>query len=114
MHELSLALSIVETATEAAKRAGARNVIAVRVRIGVLAAVSAEALTFHFSEAVRDTLLADAKLSFESVAVRLHCPVCGFETEPADALRFLCGRCGEPTGNLVAGRELEVDSIEVT
>ncbi|MFO0804300.1 MAG: hydrogenase maturation nickel metallochaperone HypA [Gemmataceae bacterium] len=114
MHELSIAVSIVESATAAAERAGARSVTVVRVRIGELAGVHPESLQFHFSEAVRNTLLENARLVIEPVPVALNCPACGLETELGEPLRFVCSSCGEPTGNVIRGRELEVDSIEVT
>lgn len=114
MHELSIALSILETATVAAERARARSVTVVRVRIGELSGVHPESLQFHFSEAVRNTLLAHARLEIEPVPVALNCPACGSETEPGEPLRFVCGSCGEPTGNVIRGRELDLDSIEVT
>lgn len=86
----------------------------VRVRIGELAGVHAESLLFHFPAAVRNTLLENSRLVIEPVPVSLKCLACGLETEPGEPLRFVCGACGEPTGHVIRGRELEVESIEVT
>lgn len=57
MHELSIALSLVELAAEAAANAGAERVEAVHLRVGALAGVVPEALQFSFAIAARGTPL---------------------------------------------------------
>lgn len=114
MHELSIALSIIEVASAAVERTMTRHVVSVHVRIGALTAVSSNSLAFHFSEASRNTLLAEARLVITWLPVVVHCPACNSDTELHDDLRLICARCGEPTGEVIRGRELEVESIEVT
>jgi len=114
MHELSLARDIVEIASAAASGSDAKRVVTVRVRIGILAAVSSESLAFHFEEAARNTLLAGARLTVTAAPVVVRCPACGRDTELPDVKRFVCVVCGTPTGEVVSGRELEVESIEIS
>ncbi|MGH2667919.1 MAG: hydrogenase/urease maturation nickel metallochaperone HypA, partial [bacterium] len=59
MHELSVALSLVEVACEQAAALGIR-VEALHMRVGVLAGVVKEALESSFDEAVAGTPLAGA------------------------------------------------------
>jgi hydrogenase nickel incorporation protein HypA/HybF len=64
MHELSVAVSLVEIATEEGGRLGGR-VCAVHVKIGQLAGVAKEALAFSFDIASQDTPIAGSRLVIE-------------------------------------------------
>jgi hydrogenase nickel incorporation protein HypA/HybF len=64
MHELSVAVSLVEIATEEGGRLGGR-VCAVHVKIGQLAGVAKEALSFSFDIASQDTPIAGSRLVIE-------------------------------------------------
>jgi hydrogenase nickel incorporation protein HypA/HybF len=57
MHELSIACSLVDLAVEAAERAGAAKVVAVKVVVGAFSGVSAEALLFSYDVAAAGTRL---------------------------------------------------------
>lgn len=114
MHELSIALALVETATNAADRASESGAIAaVSVRIGSLSSVVPEALASAWTVAAEGTRCARAELCIERVAGRVWCRSCGIETELSDPPRFRCGRCGSPAGDVRAGWELELVSLEV-
>jgi hydrogenase nickel incorporation protein HypA/HybF len=64
MHELSIAVSLVEIATEEGGRLGGR-VCAVHVKIGQLAGVVKDALAFSYDIAAQDTPIAGSKLVIE-------------------------------------------------
>jgi hydrogenase nickel incorporation protein HypA/HybF len=64
MHELSVAVSLVEIATEEGQRLGGR-VCAVHVKIGQLAGVAKEALEFSFDIACQETPIAGSRLVIE-------------------------------------------------
>jgi len=64
MHELSVALSLVDIATEEGGRLGGR-VCAVHVKIGQLAGVAKEALAFSYDIACQDTPIAGSRLVIE-------------------------------------------------
>ena len=113
MHELSIARSLVEVAADAARDAGAGRVTAVRVRVGELAGVAADALAFSYEVAARGTPLAGSRLVVEPVPVTVRCPACRADVELPDPCRLACPACGTPTAEVVRGRELEVESIEV-
>jgi hydrogenase nickel incorporation protein HypA/HybF len=111
MHELSIALSIVEVATEEAERRSAR-VAAVHLKVGQLSGVVAEALTSAFELARESTPLADAVLVIERVAVVVFCPACAAE-RGVSFPHLSCPVCGTPTPEVVRGRELEVTALEI-
>lgn len=67
MHELSIALSLVELASEEASRLSASRVAALYVRIGASSGVVADALRFSFDLATEGTAIAGARLEIEDV-----------------------------------------------
>jgi hydrogenase nickel incorporation protein HypA/HybF len=111
MHELSIALALIEAASEERQRLGAVRIEALHVRIGQLAAVVPAALRFSFDLAAEGTAIAGARLEIESTPVVVSCATCGRSTiEGLTLLR--CPRC-EGTAELVSGRELELKALEV-
>lgn len=113
MHELSIAQSLVDAAGKAAAQGGARRVLEVRLKVGALSGVAADALLFCYDVAVQGTLLEGSKLVIEALPMVLHCAACDADLEQPDVGVFCCPRCGAPTGDLRQGRELELESLEV-
>ena len=62
MHELSIAVSIVEVVEEEAARNNATRVQSVRLRLGLLAGVAKEALLFSYGIACEGTPLEGSRL----------------------------------------------------
>ncbi|MFZ0958006.1 MAG: hydrogenase maturation nickel metallochaperone HypA [Candidatus Sulfotelmatobacter sp.] len=112
MHELSIAMSIVETAQEEAERRGVQ-VTAVHLRLGALSGVVKDALLFSYEMACQDTPLAGSRLIVEDVPVIVFCPRCEAKRTLSTVQCFECSECGTPTGDVVQGRELEVFALEV-
>jgi hydrogenase nickel incorporation protein HypA/HybF len=113
MHELSIALSLVEAASDEAARLGIQRVKALHVKVGRLSGVVREALEFSFDLAAADSAVAGARLAIEDVEVSVLCPLCGEERQLADPRHFHCPVCGTATGNVLHGRELELFAMEV-
>ncbi|MBX3000051.1 MAG: hydrogenase maturation nickel metallochaperone HypA [Caldilineaceae bacterium] len=113
MHELSIAHNIVEMAEEALAAAGPLKVEAVHVRIGALAGVVAEALSFGWGVATQGTQLEGAQLLAETLPVIIACEGCGQRSTLEGSYPLLCPSCGKLTNQIVQGRELELWSIEI-
>jgi hydrogenase nickel incorporation protein HypA/HybF len=113
MHELSIAMSLIEVACEEAERLGAQRVSALHLRLGALSGVVREALEFSFELAAADTAAAGARLVVEEVPVTVLCPVCAEERRLPSVQRFRCPVCDAPTPDVVGGRELELVAMEV-
>lgn len=67
MHELSIAITLVELAGDAARSLGAARVNRVFVRLGTRAGVAAEALRFSFDLAAEGTMVQGARLELEPI-----------------------------------------------
>ncbi len=112
MHELSIAMGIVDAALEEAQRRSVQ-VSAVHLRLGPLSGVVKDALLFSYEVACQDTPLAGSKLIVEDVPVVIFCGRCQ-QSRTLDTLQsFSCPECHEPTMDVRQGRELEVFALEV-
>jgi len=114
MHELSIAMSVLEIVEEEAERQGGAKVLAVHLRIGPLSGVVKEALTSAFELARENTPWADCKLVIEEVPVVAFCPVCQTERTVSSIQHICCPVCDTPMPNITAGRELEVAAMEIS
>jgi hydrogenase nickel incorporation protein HypA/HybF len=113
MHELSIAMSIVDLAQEEAERRGGVQIKAVHLRLGLLSGVVKDALLSSYEMACQDTPLEGSQLVVEEIAVVVFCPQCGGERPVHSTQLFCCSECGSPTGEIVQGKELLVVGLEV-
>ncbi len=112
MHELSIMQSALSLALGQAQQAGASRVHVIRLRIGSLSGVVPDALQFAFEALAPGTLAEGAQLAIENVPARFWCAQCAREFESEDMFAD-CPQCGRPSGELRAGREMEVASLEI-
>jgi len=112
MHELSIAMSIVEMAEKEAKRHGGR-VAAVHLKLGMLSGVVKEALVSSYEMASADTPLAGSRLQVEDVPVAVYCKLCQARRDIQSPQWLCCPECGTPTSEVVQGKELEVVALEI-
>ncbi len=112
MHELSIAMGIVDAALEEARQRRV-HVTAVHLRLGALSGVVKDALLFSYEVACQDTPLEGSHLIVEDVPVLVFCPQCNKPQTLASVQLFTCPECGAPTGNILQGKELEVFALEV-
>lgn len=112
MHELSLALNLVEIAQEEGARLGGR-VSAVHVRLGALAGVVREALLSSYEMASADTPLQGSRLVIEDVPVIVICDQCGEQPVPDGSYWLGCPRCGTPAPVLRDGKDMELIALEI-
>ncbi len=110
MHELSIASTLLDMVESEARKAGLTQVAEVRVRVGPLSGVNADALDFCFGAIVEKSWCKGAKLRIEVPPGTLHCRGCGRTAEVTE-LVFLCPHCGEADIRLDASRELELREI---
>ena len=113
MHELSIAISLIDAASEEAERLGAQSVRAVHLRLGALSGVVKEALLSAYELAREGTRLAAATLKVVDVPTVIHCSACNREWQTESAFDAFCPVCGSPPGKIVSGRELELSALEI-
>ncbi len=112
MHELSIAMSIVEMAQEEAEARGVR-VDAVHLKLGAMSGVVKEALLSCYELACEGTPLAGSRLIVDVIPVIVFCPQC-HEPRPLNSMQlFACSECGTATPEILQGKELEVVALEI-
>jgi hydrogenase nickel incorporation protein HypA/HybF len=112
MHEMSIAIGLVEAVEAKAAELGA-GVDVVHVRLGPLSGVVPAALEFCFEAAVAGTTIEGARLAIEETPLLVACPACGGEPKEVSPQLLCCPDCGTPTPDVVGGRELELFALEV-
>ena len=113
MHELSIALSIVQFAEEESARRGGRRVEAVHLRVGRLSGVVREALVASYELACEGTPLAGSRLVVEDVPIVAQCVTCDARRPVRSVQDMCCEVCGTPAADIVEGRELVVTALEI-
>lgn len=111
MHEMSIAMAVVDQVAEAARAGGATAVTCVRLQVGELAGVVPDALSFSFGLACAGTVLEGAELIVESVTARARCTPCADEWAVGMPPHLCCPACGEATAELLCGRELQIAGV---
>jgi hydrogenase nickel incorporation protein HypA/HybF len=113
MHELSIALSMIDVAAEEAERQGGGRVAAIHLRLGPLSGVMRDALLGAWELACESSPLAGCRLQIEDVPITLDCPTC-HSAQPARSIQDLCcAACGTPASRILTGREMEVVALEL-
>lgn len=114
MHELSIAMSIVDLATEEVADNGYGHVVAVHLRLGPLSGVVKEALLSCYEMACASTVLEGSRLLIEEVPVKVFCRECQASRQIGSIQSLCCSECGTPCSEVVQGRELEVVALELS
>jgi hydrogenase nickel incorporation protein HypA/HybF len=112
MHELSIAMSILDVVGEEAERQGGR-VTAIHLKLGPLSGVVKAALVSAFELAREGTPFEGSELVVEEVPIVAYCPACEAEHTLRSAMLLCCPACGVPTPDIVSGRELDVVALEI-
>jgi hydrogenase nickel incorporation protein HypA/HybF len=112
LHEFSITQSILSIALEKATSANASQVSKINLVMGELSGIVNESVEFYFDFLAKDTIAAQASLSFRHPPTRLRCRNCATVFSP-DNLNWTCPDCHEPAIEIISGRECYVESIEV-
>jgi hydrogenase nickel incorporation protein HypA/HybF len=113
MHELSIAMSMIDMASEEAARRGGARVSAMHLKLGPLSGVVKEALLFSYDIACQGTPLEGSRLLIEEVPVTVYCATCDAETALTSIQNMCCPVCDTPAEKILRGKELEVVALEI-
>lgn len=113
MHELSIALGIVDIAEKETKKAGASKVDLIELEIGALSGVEIDSLEFVWLNAVEGTVLEGAKKEIDFIKAVGYCMECDIEF-PMEFVYDNCPKCKGYLKNIIKGKELRVKALEVS
>ena len=113
MHELGIMTGVIEAAEKAARDSGATRLLKVNLSIGEMTEAIEDALVFAWEALTEDDPYAkDAELAINMIKPKSRCLECGAVFEH-DRFHMFCPECDGFATELLCGRELQIDSIEV-
>lgn len=112
MHELGVMTGVLQAVEESAKQAGSEKVLKISLSVGVMTEAIEDALRFAFEALSEGTMCESAELEITMIPPVSVCAECGNEYEH-DRFHMLCPECGSSFTQLIRGKELQIDSIEV-
>ena len=112
MHELAITQSMFDLVLEQAKQAEAKRVGKINLIIGEMTGVVEECVQFYLGFLSKGTIVEGAALSVKMVPPEARCRDCG-ETFELREFDWICPKCQGNSLEIIAGKELFVESIEV-
>jgi hydrogenase nickel incorporation protein HypA/HybF len=112
MHELSMAMSLVEQINLIMGNEGASKLHSITLAIGKYSGVEKEAFEFSFSIAAEGSPAENAELIIVQTEMKVRCKDCGVETVNEMPLAK-CGKCSSLNVEIVSGKEFKIRSMEV-
>ena len=112
MHELEITRSLVSIALEEAKKANAQKLTSVSVVLGEMCGAVDQSVEFYFELMMKNTIGEGAKINFRKVPMVAKCCKCGNTVNPKDIF-WECDKCHSMEIEMISGKELYIESIEV-
>lgn len=113
MHEVSIALSLLDVVVNRCREEGYQAIDSVRIRVGKASGILPEAFTFALEAAKKDTIARDAEFVIELVPLGGFCNGCGRDFEMEGTYVLECPLCASPSFKIRKGYELEIVDMEV-
>ena len=113
MHELSIAVAIVDIAEKEISKVDASKVDLIELEIGALAGIEVDSLNFVWDSAVKNTVLEKALKKITIIHGEAKCKDC--ETIfKLDTIYDECPNCKSYLKGIIKGKELVVKTLEVS
>ena len=113
MHEVAIAESLLNIAVENCQKQGYKGIELIRVKIGKASGVMPDALLFAFDAMKEGTIAEKALLTIDEIPVSGFCRNCKSDFSVDEAYIISCPQCGSFDLRVDAGRELNIDEMEV-
>lgn len=112
MHEMALAQGILDVALSNACQHGAVRIGRIKLLVGEMTHVEPESLKFCFAALSAGTIAERATVDIEVKPLRGRCRQCNSEFSVA-GFYFVCPECQSSSVEIISGRELTVEHLEV-
>jgi hydrogenase nickel incorporation protein HypA/HybF len=113
MHEVSIALSLLDIVEKKCREGGYQIVESVKVRVGKASGVLPEAFSFSLDAVKKDTVARNARFIIDLVPLGGTCGACGKRFETEEVYIAECPFCASPSFRITQGNELEIVEMEV-
>jgi hydrogenase nickel incorporation protein HypA/HybF len=114
MHEVSIALNMIDIVSDQCRKSGFTKIDAVNVKIGKASGVMTDALIFAFDAVKKDSMAKGASLKIVEVPVSGTCGECDKSFSVNEKYVLFCPVCGSKSFCVTGGREMDIIDIEVS
>jgi len=114
MHEVSIALDLLNIATQQCRKSGYSKIEAINLKIGRASGIMPDALIFSFDAIKKDSLADGALLNIEEVPVSGVCRECSSTFTVDEEYVLSCPVCKSSLFNIISGREMDIIDMEVS
>jgi len=112
MHEMSIALNILDIVEKELKKADGKKIERLNLVVGKLSGVVVESLQFALEASRNSSAIADAEIIIDEVAATMKCMNCDFEFK-ADDFYTICPKCNSFKHQIMTGKELFIKSLTI-
>jgi hydrogenase nickel incorporation protein HypA/HybF len=110
MHELTIAMEILEIADDYAKKANSNIAAEIEIEVGELSGVEFDALDFALEISKKNTVIENANINIKKIKGKAKCNICTKEFE-IDNLYSICPFCNQNNFTVIDGKQLKVKTI---
>jgi len=111
VHEMSIAMDVLQIVSEHLP-AHPVKVTRIRLKVGKLTAVVPDNFRFCMEAIAKDGPAEGAEIVIEEAPLLVECESCGAQSELREPV-FICPNCESTSLNVVSGRDLFIESIEI-
>jgi hydrogenase nickel incorporation protein HypA/HybF len=106
--------NILEVALEYGEQAGAETITRINLNVGAFTEFVPRWAQLYFNMIAQSTIAEKAEIHIDTVPAIIKCRSCGSETQ-IDLKHLLtkCSNCQSAQIDLISGRQLQIDSIEI-
>ncbi|MBN2241034.1 MAG: hydrogenase maturation nickel metallochaperone HypA [Dehalococcoidales bacterium] len=112
MHEQNITESMLALAIKHAEQANATKILRIYLVVGEYSGVVDDSVSFYFDFLSRGTIAEGAELDFTHVPAKFHCRNCDAVYIP-DQVSLRCPTCNEQQVEIISGKEMFIESLEV-
>lgn len=110
MHEMSIAMNILDIVQEYAEKEKATQVKEIELEIGTLSGIEFDALKFALEVTMKTALTKNSKIKIQKVQAKSACIDCKNEFETLNLFEQ-CPKCQSYSTEIIKGKELQVKSL---
>ena len=114
MHEVSIALGMVDELTRIARENNAKKITLVSLKIGRMSGIVTDSLKFAFDAIkLEHPILLSAEISINEVPLVYQCNDCNKTFEAADIYFPSCTKCESYNLEVISGEEQHIENVEL-
>jgi hydrogenase nickel incorporation protein HypA/HybF len=114
VHEVSIALGMVDELTRIARENNAKKITLINLRIGKMSGIVTDSLKFAFDAIkLEHPLLLSAEIMINEVPLIYKCNDCNKSFETEDIYFPSCSNCESYNLELISGEEQHIENVEL-